>query len=348
MEAGDGAVIGRVRDWFRPEARAASSYTDALLSAQLAAAQGVGSVRGSAVYQACLNLISDAAATAELTGDHSEVLQPRLGAIARQMVDLGQAAFELVVGRGGRLELLPVEITNVVGQAEEDSWVYTITRTGPVSTVSTAREQTGVLNFRSRVDNRTPWRGQPSIPASSTTAKLLSRMEVQLTSEAAMKPARVLLAGIAKEQRKEVTDSIAKGGIVTFPVSRPGGDTKGLTTGEVGGSYSAAGVELYGQLVALTAAACGVPSDLVVGGGSDNASKESLRRFAFSTITALLQTVIREWERKVGPLQFNLDALRAADEVSRARAVGSRANAVQRLVQSGVDLPQALAIAGVD
>ena len=108
-------MIGRgCGSWFTPEARASSSYTDALLSAQLAAAQGVGSVRGSAVYQACLNLISDAAATAELTGDHSEVLQPRLGAIARS--DGGhrrQAAFELVVGRAGRLELLPVEITNV-------------------------------------------------------------------------------------------------------------------------------------------------------------------------------------------------------------------------------------------
>ena len=107
-------------------------------------------MRGSAVYQACLNLISDAAATAELTGDHSEVLQPRLGAIARS--DGGHWArplSSLLSGAAGRLELLPVEITNVVGQADEDSWVYTITRTGPVSTVSTAREQTGVLNFRS-------------------------------------------------------------------------------------------------------------------------------------------------------------------------------------------------------
>ena len=341
-------MIGRIREWFAPEARASSSLIDQLLTVQLATAQGVGSVRSNAVYTACLNLISDAAATAELTGEHSEVLQPRLGAIARQLVDRGQSAFELVVGLGGRLELLPVEITNVTGQADEDSWLYTITRAGPVSTVSTAREQAGVLNFRSRVDNRTPWCGQPAVPASSTTANLLSKMETQLTSEAAFRPARLVLAGIAKQQRRDVTDGILEGGIVTFPTTRGSTDAKGLTTGEVGGSYSAAGVELHGQLTALIAAACGVPADLVVGGGSDNAGKESLRRFAFSTVTALLQTVIREWERKVGPLQFNLDALRAADEVSRARAVGSRANAVSRLVASGVELDQALAIAGVD
>ena len=98
--------------------------------------QGAFSVRSSAAYQACLNLISDAASTAELTGEHSEVLQPRLGAIARQMVDLGQSAFELVITLDGRLELLPVEITNVTGQADEDSWVYTLSRSGPASTMS--------------------------------------------------------------------------------------------------------------------------------------------------------------------------------------------------------------------
>ena len=312
-------MIGRIRQWFTPPPER-RGYVDQILSAQLAAAQGAGSVRSSAVYRACLNLIADAAATAELTGEHSEVLQPRLGAIARQLVDVGQSAFELVIGRGGGLELLPVEITNVTGQAEEDTWFYTLARSGPMSTMTTVREQAGVLNFRSRVDNRTPWRGQPAIQAGNSTAKLLSKMEVQLTSEAAMKPARVVLAGIAKEQRKDVTDALTLGGIVTLSATRGYAETKGLNTGEIGGAYSAAGVELHGQLVGLIASALGVPADLVVGGGSDNAGKESLRRFAFSTITALLQNVIREWGRKVGPLEFNLDALRAADEVSRARA----------------------------
>ena len=147
LAEGDGAVMGRIREWFAPESRASSGYLDALLTAQLTAAQGTGSVRSSMVYQAALNLIGDATATAALTGEHSEALQPRLGAIARQMVDQGQSAFELVVGLGGRLDLLPVEITNVVGQADEDSWVYTITRSGPVSTVSTGREQSGRAEF---------------------------------------------------------------------------------------------------------------------------------------------------------------------------------------------------------
>ena len=347
MEAGDGSMIGRIRQWFTPPPET-RGYVDQLLSTQLAAAQGAGSVRDSGVYRACLNLISDAAATAELTGEHSEVLQPRLGAIARQMVDVGQSAFELVIGRGGGLELLPVEIVNISGGAAEDTWFYTLARSGPMSTMTTVREQAGVLNFRSRVDNRTPWRGQPAIQSGNSTAKLLNKMEIQLTSEAAMKPARIVVAGIVKEQRKDVTDALTQGGIVTLSSTRGYAEAKGLNTGEMGGSYSAAGVELHGQLVGLIASALGVPVDLVVAGGSDNAGKESLRRFAFSTITALLQNVIREWERKVGPLQFNLDALRAADEVSRARAVGSRANAVSRLVASGMDLPQALEVVGID
>ena len=271
-----------------------------------------------------MNLISDAASTAELTGEHSEVLQPRLGAIARS--DGGhwrQSAFELVITLDGRLELLPVEIVNVTGQAAEESWVYTLSRSGPASTMSAVREQAGVLNCRLRPSPRTPWRGQASLAAGNTTGELLAKLELQLTSEAAFHPARVLAAGIAKDQRVDVMDGIAEGGIVAFPVARSSAESKGITTGHVGGAYSAGAVELNGQLTALVCSTMGVPADLVVGGGSDNAGKESLRRFAFSTITALLQTVIREWERKVGPLQFNLDALRAADEVSRARAVGS-------------------------
>ena len=55
----------------------------------------------------------------------------------------------------------------------------------------------GVLNCRLRPSPRTPWRGTPSLPAGNTTATLLRKLEAQLTSEAAFKPARVLGAGFS-------------------------------------------------------------------------------------------------------------------------------------------------------
>ena len=92
----------------------------------------------------------------------------------------------------------------------------------------------------------------------------------------------------------------------------------------------------------------GCPPDLIQGGGSDTSSKESFRRFALSTIGPLLQIVMTEWTRLVGPMEFDLDRLRAADAVSISRAIGSKAKAVQALVQSGMALPEALSVVGID
>ena len=95
-------MIGRIKSWFTPPPPETRGYVDAILSAQLAAASGTGSIRDSAVYQACKHLIADCVSTATLEGDGADVLQPRLGEIASAMVDTGQAAFELIAGRSGR------------------------------------------------------------------------------------------------------------------------------------------------------------------------------------------------------------------------------------------------------
>ena len=173
-------------------------------------------------------------------------------------------------------------------------------------------------------------------------------METQLTAEAAMKPARVLGAGLSKEQRTDVANGLEAGGIVVFPVMRAGNDSKAVTTGVLGGEYSTAGVELFAQVSALICTTLGVPADLIQATGSDTSSKESFRRFALSTITPLLQIVMDEWTRLVAPMEFDLDRLRAADAVSIARATGSKATTVSRLVSSGMALPEALAVVGID
>ena len=338
-------------DWLRSkftETRGAAEYTNILLAQRLAAVQGAGSVRESAVYRSCLNLIESASSSAELEGQHSGTLQAKLGGIVKEMVHTGQSAYELVIGSGGRLELQAVEITDVYGGVSEESWLYRITRPGPSSTEMVIRPQGGVLNFRLHPDPRSPWRGTASLPPTNTTATLLSKMEAQLTSEAAFKPARLLTAGIAKEQRKDVTDSLVLGGVVTLPQSRMGSDSKALHTGSVGGEYSLAGVDFFGQLSALICTTLGVPADLIQATGSDTSSKESFRRFALSTITPLLQIVMTEWTRLVGEMTFDLDRLRAADAVSIARATGSKATAVGKLVSAGVGLDEALSIVGID
>ena len=341
-------MIGSIKSWFTPPPPETRGYVDQLLSQSLAAATGTGSVRSTAVYTACLNLLGDAASTAELEGEHADVLQARLGHIVRQMVDVGQSAHELILGRSGRLEMLPVEITNTVGQSEEATWIYTLSRPGPSAIMTTVREQAGVLNCRLRPSPRTPWRGTPSLPAGNTTATLLRKLEGQLTSEAAFKPARVLGAGFSPEQRKQVADGIEAAGIVVFPVGTKSSDTKPIHSGEVGGEFTTGAVELFGKLGELICSTLGVPSDLIVGSGSSVSARESYRRLSSATIAPLLDIVMQEWRRLVGPITYNLDALRASDQTGISRAVGSRAGAVQKLVAAGVDLNEALQMAGID
>ena len=71
------------------------------------------------------------------------------------------------------------------------------------------------------------------------------------------------------------------------------------------------------------------------------------RRFAAETLGGIFGAIKTEWESKVGILNISLDRLRASDETARARGVGSRANAVSRLVSAGVEVERALVIAGL-
>ena len=123
----------------------------------------------------------------------------------------------------------------------------------------------------------------------------------------------------------------------------------GIKAGIVRNEVTAPSVTLHGKLNELVCGAMGVPSDLVLGSSSESGSRESMRRLGSTTIQNILTTISREWTETTGlALEWNLDQLRSSDEVSRARAVGSRAQAVGRLVDSGMALPEALTKVGFD
>ena len=126
-------------------------------------------------------------------------------------------------------------------------------------------------------------------------------------------------------------------------------DPSGVRAGVVRNEVSAPSVALHEHLERAICGALGVPADLVLGGSSESGSRESFRRLASTTTNNILTTISREWESKLGTtLQWDLDRLRSSDEVSRARAVGSRAQAVSQLVDSGLPLDQAMAVVGID
>ena len=345
-------MIGRLKSWFAEERASvpAQDYTSQLLAQSLAAARGDGgSIRSTAAYRGALTLIGHSTGVATLPGQHAASLQGHLSTIARSMVDTGQSDWLINVGSTGGLILLPVTAAAVVGGPDPRTWLYTVTIPGPSQTVTLQRPGESILSFRLRVDPKTPWTGKPAID-STGTGQLLCQLESQMSAEARVAPARVITGGQVAEQAGDISEIIKAGGVVGITqaiASRE--DPSGIKAGVVRNESSAPTVSLHEKLSTPICGAMGVPADLVMGSSSDSGSRESFRRLASTTINNILTTISREWESTLGTaLEFNLDLLRSADEVSRSRALGSRANAVQRLVQSGVELPQALAIAGID
>ena len=340
-----------LRSWFTEErARdVAPDYTSQILAQSLAAARGIDGIKSTAAYRGSLTLIANSAGVASLSGQHSDALQGHLATIAREMVDVGESNWLINVGSTGGLVLVPARVTGVVGGPDPRTWIYSLSMPGPTETVTLQRPGESILSFRLRVDSKSPWRGRPAMD-STGTGQLLCQLESQMRDEAKVSPARVISVGHAAEQSRDISDLVGEGGVVGIvQASGTKDDPSGVRAGVVRNEVSAPSVALHEHLERAICGALGVPADLVLGGSSESGSRESFRRLASTTTNNILTTISREWESKLGTtLQWDLDRLRSSDEVSRARAVGSRAQAVSQLVDSGLPLDQAMAVVGID
>ena len=339
-----------LRTWWESRAESTpSDYTSLRIAEALERVSGAGGVRNSSAYQGSLNAIESAASVAELKGEFADALQPLLGRVARALTDCGESTFELQVDGSGRLLLLPASIAAVTGTAVPDGWRYTLIRHGPTESTSIEREAAAVLSFRLHSHPASPWRGRPALAADSS-GELLAYLENQLQSETKVKPARVINIGSSKEQRTSVAETVASGGIVAISGAKLGSqDNAGaLHAGAIGAGFSQPSVELHENLSRLVAGALGYPSNLLLADGDGASARESFRRMSAQTLGGIFSAVKTEWEAKVSPLEISTDKLRASDETARARSFGSRANAVARLVDSGLSLSEALEMAGFE
>ena len=340
-----------IRSWFTEEraSEPAQDYTSLLLAQALLTAKGINSIKSTAAFRGSLELIGHAAGVASLSGLHSGSLEGHLSQIAREMVDTGESTWLINVGSTGGMILLPCSVASVTGGPDPQGWIYSVQMPGPTETVTIQRSGESILSFRLRRDSRSPWKGRPAIDGTGT-GQLLCQLERQLLDESKVKVARVVAGGSVADQAQDISELIGAGGIVgiTQAISSRD-DPSGIKAGIVRNEVTAPSVTLHGKLNELVCGAMGVPSDLVLGSSSESGSRESMRRLGSTTIQNILTTISREWTETTGlALEWNLDQLRSSDEVSRARAVGSRAQAVGRLVDSGMALPEALTKVGFD
>ena len=339
------------RSWFTEDRAIAPAvdYTGQILARSMAEARGLGGIKSTAAYRGSLTLIGHSAGVASLSGQHSDALQGHLSTIARSMVSTGQSDWLINVGSTGGVELLPCSVQDVRGGPAPASWLYTLSVPGPTEMVTVQRPGESILSFRLRTDKKSPWKGRPAIDGTGT-GQLLAALEEQLKLESQVTPARLISGGGVAEQADDISDLIGEGGVVGLiqaVASRD--DATGIRAGVVKNEVTAPSVALHEQLERAICGALGCPPDLVLGGSSESGSRESFRRLASTTLTSILTTIVIEWEAKMGTtLQYDFDRLRSSDDVSRARAAGSRANAVSRLVDAGLPLAEAMTKMGID
>ena len=322
-----------------------------LLAQSLAAAKGISSLKSNAAYRGSLTLIGHSCGVASLSGLHSDALQGHLSQIAREMVATGESTWVINVGSTGGMILMPCSVASVTGGPDPQGWIYSVQMPGPTETVTIQRSGESILSFRLRRDSRSPWKGRPAFDGTGTGA-LLCQLERQMLDEAKVTPARVVAGGAVAEQAGDISELISAGGVVSITQAIGTAsitDPAGLRAGVVKNETSPSSVSLHDKLSTAICGALGCPADLVLGSSSESGSRESMRRLGSTTIQNILTTISREWTETTGlSLEWNLDQLRSSDEVSRARAVGSRANAVSRLVDSGLPLDRAMSVVGFD
>ena len=339
-------MIERIKSWFTEDRAANQDYTAQMIAASLAAARGLDGVRGSAAYQSCVNLIAASASIAELEGQHSAALQKCLGTIARALVDQGESTWLIEVDAGGRLMLLPATVATVTGSASPESWNYSLTQPGPSTNVQVYRPGAAVLHFRANVNQKIPWRGRAALEASNTTGSLLAALEAQFGSESRMKPTRMMSIGANDTQRLVAEGALEAGGLVAVSGAKAGDKSPAgpLEAGVIRNETTKPSVDLHREISTAICSCLGCPPDLILG-GTEAGSRESFRRFAASTITTLLTLIKREWQEKIGPLNFELSDLKAGDLAVRGRVLSQRATAFKNLVAAGVEVERALRLA---
>ncbi len=254
----------------------------------------------------------------------------------------------LIDTQGGRIQLLPAETHDVEGGPYPDSWEYRVTLGGPSRTYTQDYvPASSVLHFKYAVDPTRPWRGNGPLQVASLAGSLSAETVKQLADEASGPVGRLL--GIPKDGEDGTVDTLktdirdARGRVALLEVG-DWGDTGG---GQVDVRSQRFGAEPPQSLVNLHTMAsheiinaCGLNIALF-GEGNAAATREAWRLALFGVLSPLGKLVESELKAKLeDSVTLSWQELRASDLSGRARAF-------QSMVGGGMEVAQAVSIAGL-
>ena len=173
----------------KPEHRADSSYTDALIAAITANAAGRNTAfpAATSALEACAGFVGRAFASAEVQAPpmFAEALSPScMALIGRALIRRGEVVF-LISAAGGRLSLLPCESHDIDGGPNPATWMYRCTVGGPERTLTWDHVPAeGVVHLTYARDPERHWRGYGPLQVAQLAGRLSAATSASLANEA--------------------------------------------------------------------------------------------------------------------------------------------------------------------
>ena len=335
-----------------PETRA--GYTDAVLEAIFANATGTNnsaSVGATAAVEASASFTARAFSLANVITDRpmvKDVLTPSLmGLVGRSLIRDGQLILYLSVD--DTIELLPVRKADIAGGPSPSSWVYDLEIPSPSGTIKRVASWDSVVHFQYAQEPGRPWASLSPMASANLAGKLSAETARSLGFESSG-PVASLLPIPTDGQDETITKMradirAAKGAAMLVE----GGDWGDAQSGQNLASWmprrlapnpSQALVQLHELCFRETAAACGLNPSMLFGMSDGTMAREAARSAGVAA-EALLKPVAQELSVKLDtPVSFDLAPLRSSDAMGRARAFSS-------MVQGGMEIERAAALAGL-
>ena len=293
------------------ETRGGGDYTDALLASYFAAA--TGGIQASAVagVQAASGIVARALASATVEGDGGAVDPHLLEGIGTDVTRAGRFLGRLTVGPAGRVRILRAgAVASVVyGEADPESWRYSLSMGGPSSARTVWATAAEVVNVRINSDSYRPWEGIAPIDRAVASGELAARLASSLGDEAAVTVSRII--PIAQGSGANAANLLSKAiagqlpGRLAFPETQLAGAGAGRSSAPMrdfgatrtGWEAPISAPELYKHLFSEVAECCGVPSQLVNPNSAGPAAREAFRRLTVGTIEPYARLLESELSR---------------------------------------------------
>ena len=334
------------------ETRQESGYTDVLIAALVSRAEGksLALPSATAALEAASGTVGRGFAGCEVTGPESltRALTPGvLEMIGRSLIRRGELVF-LIDTQAGKLRLIPAETHDVTGGPYPEEWEYRLTLGGPTRTMTHEFvPATSVLHFKYAADPSTPWRGNGPIAVANLAGKLSAETVNALANESSGPVGRLLGIPVDGDSatvlalKTDIAQARGRTAIIEGGDWGASGDAKvSLKSERFGSEPPSSLVDLLNVSSREIYSACGLNA-AIWGSGDAASTREAWRLCLFSVLSPLGRLVQAELQDKLDDeVSLSWQELRASDLSGRSRAF-------QSMVNGGMSVTDAVAVAGL-